>query len=89
MFDFINDCVPEEIKRLFTFNSSVHTYETRLAKGLHIQKGSTSRFGLKTLRYDGAVLWNQFYKDFLHKETNLTKPKLKALLKDYFFDKYL
>ena len=89
MFDFINDCVPVEIKRLFTFNSSIHSYETRLAKGLHIQKGTTSRFGLNTLRYDGAVLWNQFYKDILHEETNVTKPKLKSILKKYFSSKYL
>ena len=37
----------------------------------------TSRFGLNTLSYDGAKLWNTFFHAFLRKETDLTKSKLK------------
>ena len=40
----------------------------------HIPKAKTSRFGLNTLRYDGANLWNKFY-HALYKELNLTKAK--------------
>ena len=40
------------------------------------QIGKTSRFGLNTLSYDGAKLWNKFYHAFSHKESDLTKSKL-------------
>ena len=43
----------------------------------HIPKVKTSRFGLDTLQYDGAILWNKFYHALLYKEPNLTKAKLK------------
>ena len=88
MFDFINDHIPTELKRMFKFNDAVHSHETRQAKCLHIYKGTTSRYGLNTLRYDGATLWNQYYKKLLSKENKLTKQKLKRLLKSYYFDMY-
>ena len=50
----------------------------------HIPKAKTSRFGLNTLHYDGANLWNKFYHALLYKETNLTKAKLKKILQMYF-----
>ena len=50
----------------------------------HIPKAKTSRFGLNTLRYDGADLSNKFYHALLYKETNLTKAKLKKILQMYF-----
>ena len=54
----------------------------------HISKGKTSRFRLNTLSYDGAQLWNKFYKAFSHKETDLTKSKVKHLLKIHFLNTY-
>ena len=53
---------------------------------LHIPKAKTSRFGLNTLRYDGANLWNKFYHAFLYNEPTLTKVKFKKLLQMHFLD---
>ena len=88
MFDFINENIPEDLKRLFIFNKSLHSCETRSSQMFHIPKGKTSRSGLNTLSYDGAELWNKFYHTFSHKETDLTKSTLKNLLKIHFFNTY-
>ena len=84
MSDFINENVPEELKTIFVINRSIHSYGTRASVVFHIPKAKMSRFGLNTLCYDGANLWNKFYHALLYKETNLTKAKLKNLLQMYF-----
>ena len=45
MFDFIKENIPEDLKRLFSFNKSVHLYEAPSSQMFHIPKGKTSRFG--------------------------------------------
>ena len=84
MLDFIDGNVHEELKPIFVINRSIQSYETRSSMVFHIRKAKTSRFGLNTLHYDGANRWNKFYYPLLYKEPNLTKAKLKKLLKMYF-----
>ena len=88
MFDFIKENIPEDLKKLFIFNKSVHSYETHSSQMFHIPKGKTSRFGLNTLSYDGVKLWNKFYHAFLHQESDVTKSKLKNLSKIHFLNTY-
>ena len=80
MFDFINENAPEEVKIIFVINRSIHLYEPRLSMICHIPKVKMSHFGLNTLRYDGANLWNKFYHALLYQKPNLTKAKLEQLL---------
>ena len=84
IFYFIKKNIPEDLKRLFFFNKSVHSHETRSSQMFHIPKGKTSRFGLNTLSYDNAKLWNRFFHAFCNKETDLTKSKLKYFVKNTF-----
>ena len=86
MFDFINENVPEELKKIFVIDWFMHSYETRSSMVFQTPKSKTSCFGLNTLRYDGANLWNKFYHALLYKEPNLTKAKLKKLLQIHFLD---
>ena len=86
MFDIINENVPEELKIIFAINRFIHSYETRSSMVFHIPKVETSCFGLNTLRYDGANLWNKFYHALLYKEPSLTKAKLKKLFQMHFLD---
>ena len=60
MFDFINENIPEELKTIFVINRSIHSYQTCSSLAVHIPKAKTSIFGLNTLRYDDANLWNKF-----------------------------
>ena len=53
MFYFINENVPEELKTIFVISRSSMLFL--------IPKAKASCFGLNTLRYDGANLWNEFY----------------------------
>ena len=84
MFDFITENVPDELKAIFVINRSIHSYETRSSLIFHIPKAKMSRFGLNTLRHDGANLWDKFYHTLLYKEPNLTKAKLNKLLQMHF-----
>ena len=84
MFDFIKENILEDLKRLFIFNKSVHSYETHSSQMFHIPKEKTSRFGLNTLNCDGAKLWRKFFYAFLQKETDLTKSNLKNFIKNTF-----
>ena len=88
MFDLIKENIPEDLKRLCIFNKSVHSNGTHSSQMFHIPKGKTSQFVLNTLSYDGAKLWNTFFHAFLHKETDLTKSKLKNFLKIHFPNTY-
>ena len=88
MFDFTKENIPVDLRKLVTFNKSVHSYETRSSQMFHIPKGKTSRFSLNTLSYDGAKQWDKFYQAFLHKETDSTKSKFKKLLKIHFLNTY-
>ena len=80
MFNFIIKNVPEELKTSFVMNRSIHSYETRSSMVFHIPKAKSLRFGLNTLRYGDANLWNKFFHALLYKEPNLTKVKFKKLL---------
>ena len=71
MFDFINENVPGELKTIFVINRLIHSYEIRSSMVFHVPKAKTSRFGLNTLHYDGAYLWNKFYHALLYKKPNL------------------
>ena len=89
IFDFINENIPEELKTIFVINRSIHSYQTCSSLAFHIPKAKTSIFGLNTLRYDDANLWNKFLftlRVLLYKKPNLTKAKLKKLLQMYFLD---
>ena len=89
MFDDIKGCIPDELKRLFTFNYDIHLYITRSSEVSHIPKRNTTRFGIITLSFDGAKLWNKLYFELLNKETNLTKTKFKTLLEIHFLNIYV
>ena len=54
----------------------------------HIPKGKISQLGLNTVSYDGAKLWIKLFDTKKHKETDLTKFKLKNLLKIHFLNTY-
>ena len=60
LFNFTSENVHEELKTIFVINRSIHSYETH-SLVFRISKAKMSRFGLNTLRYDGANVWNKFY----------------------------
>ena len=87
MFNFKKN-IPEDLKTLIIFTKSVHSYENRSSQMFHIPKEKTLQFGLSTLSYGGGKLWNKFFHEFLHRETDLTKSNLKIVLKIHYFNTY-
>ena len=81
MFDYMKCCILDELNRRLTFSYDMHSYITRSSEVFHLPKGNIKRLGINTLRFDEIKLWNKFYFELLNKETNLTKSKLKTLLK--------
>ena len=45
----------------------------------HICKRNATQFGINTLSFDAAQLWNRFYFELLNQETNDTKSKIRIL----------
>ena len=88
IIDFIDNDVSDELKRRFIINVSIHSHEISNMHLLHLkysifQRKETSKFGINTLTYDDAKIWNQFYFEFVINELSLTKVKLKILLKNH------
>ena len=53
---FVKENIPEDPKRLFIFNKSVHSYENCSFQMFHIPKKKMSRFVYNTSSYDDAKL---------------------------------
>ena len=86
VYDTVNKTSPECFHNFFLFNSSVHQYSTRQAsKGdLFLFQQNSLQYGLKSLRYLGAKLWNSLPAE-LRNATSKTSFKMK--LKVYLLNK--
>ena len=60
VFESLNKLAPHFFHNYFSLNSSIHSYETRYsARGdIYVEKKNTLQFGLRSMRYMGAKLWN-------------------------------
>ena len=83
MFSFINEYVPEELKNNYCHQLIFTLLRKSLLNG--IRKAKTPRRGLNKLLYDVTNLWNKLYHVLLYKEPNLTKGKLKNVVKCIFW----
>ena len=64
LFDFKNKNLPIELLDLFKLISDINSHITRNVSkgGIFIPQVKTTNFGIKSLRYSAAVLWNNFIK---------------------------
>ena len=89
-YGFINKSLTVELLNLFKLNSDVHSHFTCNVtnKGLHIPLIYTTSFGVKSLKYSTAVIWNRFIEQ--HKDINNMKSigALKHYLKNIFLSRY-
>ena len=60
VYDSVNKTSPDCFHNFFLFTSSVHQYSTRQASqgDLYLTRKNSLQYGLKSLRYLGAKLWN-------------------------------
>ena len=71
-------------------NESVNLYNTRGGKLLFIPQVNTTHYGIKFLRYNGPVIWNDFFWNTDHSNNicNTGVSKFKHYLKDLLVSQY-
>ena len=83
VFDSINKTSPSCFHDFFLLSSSVHQYSTRQASqgDLYMFKKNSLQYGLKSIRYHGAKLWNTLPLELRNAPTKIMfKTKLKIYL---------
>ena len=86
VFDSVNKTSPECFHNFFVFSSSVHQYCTRQASqgDLYLTRQNSLQYGLKSLCYLGAKLWNILPAELRNAPSKLS---FKAKLKTYLLNK--
>ena len=87
---YYKDQLPLKIKYIFTTNESVDPYITRGGKLLFIPQVNTTHYAIKSLRYNGPVIWNDFFRstDNNNNLCNIGISKFKHHLKDLLISQY-
>ena len=65
VFDFTKNVLPSDLMPLFTLTSDVHPnheLNSSVKNLLYIPKVHTTTYGIKSLKYHCAKLWNDFFK---------------------------
>ena len=60
---YCKDELPLKIKYIFTANESFNLYNTRGGKLLFTPQVNTTHYGIKSSRYNGLVIWNDFFQN--------------------------
>ena len=81
---YYKDQLPLKSKYIFTTNESVNSYNTRGGKLVFIPQVNTIHCGINSLRYNGPVIWNNFFRntDINKNLCNTDNSKFKNCLKD-------
>ena len=83
VFDSVNKTSPSCFHNFFSFSSSVHQYSTRQASqgDLYMFRKNCVQYGLKSIRYLGAKLWNALPVELRNAPS---KGSFKSQLKNHF-----
>ena len=81
---YYKDQLPLKIKDIFTTNESVNPYNTRGGKLLFIPQVNTTHYGIKSLKDNDPVIWNDFFRNTNNNNNlfNTSISKFKHYLKD-------
>ena len=83
VYEAINKSAPDCFHDFFSLNSSIHCHNTRQSTrgDLFLTKLNTLQYGLKSIRYLGAKLWNEIPATIrISSSKFLFKKRLKAYL---------
>ena len=83
VYDSVNKISPCCFHDFFLFSSSVHQYSTRQASqgNLYLSRMNSLQYGLKSIRYLGAKLWNALPVEFRNAPSKISfKKQLKIYL---------
>ena len=67
VFDFTQNSLPTDLMNLFSYSSDVHTVSRELNsnvnKLIYIPKVKTTTYGIDSIRYECASLWNKIFQN--------------------------
>ena len=89
MWDYDHSTLPNSLGGNFTRANLLHNYSTRAAsKGcLHYSKVNTSKYGIKSFKYQGVKVLNKLRNMDTYKNA-ISKPKFLKELKSDFLSSY-
>ena len=70
-FLYQSNKLPEIFRDYFPINYTVHNYNTRVNKDLHLSRVNTT-FGQRYVRYKAALFWNKLPKELKEQEAQRT-----------------
>ena len=87
---YYKDQLPLKIKDIFTTNESVNQCNIRGGKSLFIPQANRTHYGIKSLRYNGPVIRNDFFRntDNNYNLFSSSNSKFKHYLKDLLRSQY-
>ena len=85
MFDFTNGITPKSLSNMFQPSNLIHQYNTRFSDLYHLPSYNYVKYGKLSLRYQGALLWNEFFKKHSFLSAVKNHNKLKTFYKDIAF----
>ena len=90
VYDFIHNLLPEELKDFYTFRYEIHDYNNRFVKdSLYINRVNTVNYGIKTIYYQGPLIWNELIVDKPLFISMHTKSTFQYNIKKYFMLSYV
>ncbi len=100
VYDFYNNALPTDLQNLFVFTRNIHNYQLNSIHRnlLHIPRIMTTTYGIKSLKYHCAELWNNTFKRGISIDNNInnnitvnnihTVYQFKKKLKNHFLHTY-
>ena len=94
LYNFIDGCLPVDIKGLFKLKESIHGHDTR--QTFHVPFINSSTYGNRSIRFYCPDLWNKTFANAIYTD-NVNQVKLdqvksiyrfKKVMKKYFLIKY-
>ena len=66
VYEFTQNSLPDDLMNLFSYSSDVHTVPRKLNssvnKLIYIPRVKTETYGIDSIRYQCATLWNKYFK---------------------------
>ena len=88
MLETLNRTTPAALHPLFVSNPTLHSSATRFRDLLHSSPCNTTHYGLNSISYDWAKVWNDFYPQF-YQNNIFEKGPVKDFMKTFFLNKYI
>ena len=67
VYDFTQNSLPSDLMNLFSFSGDVHTVPRELNstvnKLIYIPRVNSTTYGIDSIRYQCATLWNKYFKN--------------------------